>query len=163
MTVIYPTGNHVKHEIILPPQKKTKKKTIQINSYVYENVSWDANINKKLRRYANCKHCIAVHLILKHNQKGSRLRRWDALFIKLSWNRLGNVTWRGVMTSLTTTKFQTFIFLIGYIYVNKGVFCFINYVIYYISYLRIKSYNVLNYYNCSTDEFSFKCISMKSE
>jgi hypothetical protein len=58
-----------------PPPKKNKKKTIQINSYVYENVSWDAHINKKLRRYANCKHCIAVHLILKHNQKGSKLRR----------------------------------------------------------------------------------------
>ena len=29
--------------------------------------------------------------------------------------------------------------------VNKGVFCLI------ISYLRIKSYNVLNYNNCSTD------------
>jgi hypothetical protein len=38
-----------------------------------------------------------------------------------------------------------FIFLIGYINVNKGVFCLI------ISYLRIKSYNILNYNNCSTD------------
>jgi len=37
------------------------------------------------------------------------------------------------------------IFLIGYINVNKGVFCLI------IIYLRIKSYNVLNYNNCSTD------------
>ena len=46
-------------------------------------------------------------------------------------------------------KFQIFIFLIGYINVNKGVLCLI------ISYLRIKRYNVLNYYNCSTDEFSF--------
>jgi hypothetical protein len=42
-------------------------------------------------------------------------------------------------------KFQIFIFLIGYINVNIGVFCLI------ISYLRIKSYNVLNYNNCSTD------------
>jgi hypothetical protein len=42
-------------------------------------------------------------------------------------------------------KFKIFIFLIGYINVNKGVFCLI------ISYLRIKSYNVLNYNNCSTD------------
>jgi hypothetical protein len=42
-------------------------------------------------------------------------------------------------------KFQIFIFLIGYINVNKGVSCLI------ISYLRIKSYNVLNYSNCSTD------------
>ena len=42
-------------------------------------------------------------------------------------------------------KFQIFIFLIGYINVNKGVFYLI------ISYLRIKSYNVLNYNNCSTD------------
>jgi hypothetical protein len=42
-------------------------------------------------------------------------------------------------------KFQIFIFLIGYINVNKGVFCLI------MSYLRIKSYNVLNYNNCSTD------------
>jgi len=36
-------------------------------------------------------------------------------------------------------------FLIGYINVNKGVFCLI------ISYLQIKSCNVLNYNNCSTD------------
>ena len=42
-------------------------------------------------------------------------------------------------------KFQIFLFLIGYIDVNKGVFCLI------ISYLQIKSYNVLNYNNCSTD------------
>ena len=42
-------------------------------------------------------------------------------------------------------KFQIFIFLMEYTNVNKGVFCLI------ISYLRIKSYNVLNYNNCSTD------------
>ena len=42
-------------------------------------------------------------------------------------------------------KFQIFIFLIGYINVNKGVFLL------RISYLRIKGYNVLNYNNCSTD------------
>jgi hypothetical protein len=42
-------------------------------------------------------------------------------------------------------KFQIFIFSIGHINVNKGVFCLI------ISYLQIKSYNVLNYNNCSTD------------
>jgi hypothetical protein len=42
-------------------------------------------------------------------------------------------------------KFQIFIFLIGHINVNKGVFCLI------ISYLQIKSYNVLNYNNCSAD------------
>ena len=42
-------------------------------------------------------------------------------------------------------KFQIFIFLIGHINVNKGVFWLI------ISYLQIKSYNVLNYSNCSTD------------
>ena len=43
-------------------------------------------------------------------------------------------------------KFQIFIFLIGHINVNKGVFCLI------ISYLQIKSYNVLNYNNCSTED-----------
>ena len=42
-------------------------------------------------------------------------------------------------------KFQIFLFLIGHINVNKDVFCLI------ISYLQIKSYNVLNYNNCSTD------------
>ena len=42
-------------------------------------------------------------------------------------------------------KFQIFIFLIGHINVNKGFFCLI------INYLQIKSYNVLNYNNCSTD------------
>jgi hypothetical protein len=40
---------------------------------------------------------------------------------------------------------QIFIFLIGYMNVNKVFFGLI------ISYLRIKSYNVLNYNNCSTD------------
>ena len=53
-------------------------------------------------------------------------------------------------------KFQIFIFLIGYINVNKGVFCLI------ISYLRIKSYNVLNYNNCSTD-WSFPLKSNENE
>ena len=48
------------------------------------------------------------------------------------------------------------IFLIGYINVNKGVFCLI------ISYLRIKSYNVLNYNNCSTD-WSFPLIKRSAE
>jgi hypothetical protein len=33
------------------------------------------NINKKLGRYTNCKHCIEVDLILMHNQKGLRLGR----------------------------------------------------------------------------------------
>jgi hypothetical protein len=62
--------------------------------------------------------------------------------------RLRDVTRRGVMAAYTTTvNSKLFIFLIGYRYinVNKGVFCLI------ISYFRIKSYNVLNYNNCSTD------------
>ena len=42
-------------------------------------------------------------------------------------------------------KFQIFIFLTVHNNVNKGAFCLI------ISYLQIKSYNVLNYNNCSTD------------
>jgi hypothetical protein len=46
---------------------------------------------------------------------------------------------------LLKSSLTVFIFLIGYINVNKGVFCLI------ISYLRIKSYNVLNYNNRSTD------------
>ena len=57
------------------------------------------------------------------------------------------------MTSLHyDRKFNIFIFLILNINVNKGVFCLI------IIYLRIKSYNVLNYNNCSTDwNFPLKC------
>ena len=70
--------------------------------------------------------------------------------------RLRDVTRRGVMAAYTTTvNSKLFIFLIGYRYinVNKGVFCLI------INYLRIKSYNVLNYRynNCST-EWSFPLI-----
>jgi hypothetical protein len=53
-------------------------------------------------------------------------------------------------------KFQIFIFLIAYINVNTGVFCLI------ISYLRIKSYNVLNYNNGSTD-WSFPLKKCKKE
>ena len=70
--------------------------------------------------------------------------------------RLRDVTRRGVIAAYTSDyerKFQIFIFLIGYINVNKGVFCLI------ISYLRIKSYNVLNYNNYSTD-WSFLLIEI---
>jgi hypothetical protein len=50
-----------------------------------ENVTWDGNIKKKIRTIYNCKHCIAVDLILKHNQKGSMLGRVKIyLFIQLT-------------------------------------------------------------------------------
>ena len=52
-------------------------------------------------------------------------------------------------------KFQIFIFLIGHINVNKDVLCLI------ISYLQIKSYNVLNYNNCSTD-WPFPLIDLRN-
>jgi hypothetical protein len=57
------------------------------------------------------------------------------------------MTWFNKLSKIIADdwKFQIFIFLIGYINVNKGVFCLI------ISYLRIKSYKVLNYNYCSTD------------
>ena len=52
---------------------------------LYENVPWDGNIKKKLGRYTICKHCIAVDLILKHNQKGSMLGRVKIyVFIQLT-------------------------------------------------------------------------------
>jgi hypothetical protein len=50
----------------------------------------------------------------------------------------------GLITDDTDIE-ELFIFLIGHININKGVFCLI------INYLQIKSYNVLNYNNCSTD------------
>jgi hypothetical protein len=79
-----------------------------------------------------------------------RARCWeesDTLFIQL------HVTWSVSVTSHEEChrrlhydrKFQIFLFLIGYINVNKCVFCLI------ISYLWIKSYNILNYNNCLTD------------
>ena len=39
----------------------------------YENVTWDGNIKNKIRTIYNCKHCIAVDLILKQNQTGTML------------------------------------------------------------------------------------------
>ena len=41
----------------------------------YENTSWDRILRKKLEQYTNCKHRFAVDLILKNDQKGSRLGR----------------------------------------------------------------------------------------
>ena len=41
----------------------------------YENVTWDGNIKNKIRTIYNCKHCIAVDPILKHNQTGTMLVR----------------------------------------------------------------------------------------
>jgi hypothetical protein len=60
------------------------------------------------------------------------------------------------MATYTTTGNSKYsYFLIGYINVNKGVFCLI------ISYLGIKRYNVLNDNNCSTDwSFPLKFISI---
>ena len=108
----------------------------------------------KIRTIYNYKHCIAVNLILKHNQTGTMLGRVRyMLFFQLIWS----VPWRHMKRCHGRLpydrKFQIFIFSIGYINVNKGVFCLI------ISYLRIKSYNVLNYNNCSTDwSFSLRKI-----
>jgi hypothetical protein len=75
------TANHVKHEIIhRPPPLPT-----QITSLFYENVTWDGNIKKKLRTIYNYKHCIAVDLILKHNQTDTMLGRIRyMLFIQLA-------------------------------------------------------------------------------
>ena len=114
-------------------------------------MGWE-NTKKPIRTIYNYKHCIAFDLILKHNQTGKMLGivRY-MLFIQLH-NK--NVICHGVGSYHMKRchgrlhykrKFQICIFLIGYINVNKGVFCLI------ISYLRIKSYNVLNYNNCSTD------------
>ena len=62
-------ANHVKHEIT-PPQKK-----IQINSCFMKRQHRMGVLRKNLGRYTNCKHCIAVDLIFKHNQKDSKLGR----------------------------------------------------------------------------------------
>ena len=90
------------------------------------------------------KHCIAVDLLLKHNQQGSMLGRFRYIIYSTNMIRLRH-TKRCHGCLQYDRKFEIFIFLIGYINVNKGVFCLI------ITYLRIKSYNVLNYNNCSTD------------
>ena len=42
---------------------------------IYENVLWDGNIKKNVGRYTNCKHFIAIDMILKHSLTGSRLGR----------------------------------------------------------------------------------------
>ena len=50
-----------------------------------ENVIWDGNIKNKIRTIYNYKHCIAVDLILKHNQTGTMLGRVRyMLFIQLT-------------------------------------------------------------------------------
>ena len=60
-------------------------------------------LRKQLRRNTNCKHCIAVDMILKHNQKGLSLGRAKYIIYSITWNRLCDVTWRGVMAAYTTT------------------------------------------------------------
>ena len=64
-------------------------------------------LTENLGRYKNCKHwqchCIAVDLILKHNQKGSGWEGSDTLYIQLTWYRLCDVTERGVMAAYTMT------------------------------------------------------------
>ena len=60
-------------------------------------------LRKKIGRYTNCKHCIAVDLLLNHNQKGSRWGRVRYIIYSASMKRQGDVTWRGVMVAYTTT------------------------------------------------------------
>jgi len=61
-------------------------------------------LRKKIRTIYNYKHCIAVDLILKHNQTGMMLGR-VRIHVIYSTNmiRPHDVTWRGVMASYTTT------------------------------------------------------------
>jgi hypothetical protein len=69
----------------------------QINSFVL----WKCNmgikgiLRKKLGRYTNCKHCIAVDLILKHYQKGMMLVRVRYIIYSTNMIRPRDVTWRG--------------------------------------------------------------------
>ena len=111
----------------LYPPPNTNKLTL------YENVPWDGNIKKKFKTIYNCKHCITVDLILKHNQKGSMLGRVRYIIYLIN---MKPASWRHMKRCHGrlhyNRKFQIFLFLIGYINVNKDVFCSI------ISYLRIK-------------------------
>ena len=69
----------------------------------YENVTWDGNIKNKIRTIYNCKHCIAVDLILKYNQKGSMLGRVRYIIYSTNMIHLRDVTRRGVMSAYPTT------------------------------------------------------------
>jgi hypothetical protein len=48
----------VKHHITIPQNNKHKETPM-----IYKNVTWDGN---NLGSYTNCKHCIAVDLILRY-------------------------------------------------------------------------------------------------
>ena len=50
-------------------------------------------IRKKLRRYTNCKHGIAVDLILKHNQKGTMLGRVRYIIYSTNMTSHAEVSW----------------------------------------------------------------------
>jgi hypothetical protein len=60
-------------------------------------------LRKKLGRYTNCQYCIAVDLILKHNQKGSMLGRVRYIIYSTNMIRLRDITRRDVMATYTTT------------------------------------------------------------
>ena len=70
--------------------------------FIYEHVTWDGNIKKKIRTIYNCKHCIAVDLILKYNQKGTMLGRVRLIIYSNNRSGLCDVTLRGVMVAYTT-------------------------------------------------------------
>jgi hypothetical protein len=52
--------------------------------------------------YTNCKHCIAVDLMLKYSQNDSSREGSDTLYFQVAWNRLCDITWRGVVAAATT-------------------------------------------------------------
>jgi hypothetical protein len=109
-------GQSLKHEIIPPPP-------LQINSYVLWKCNMGCEYLKKLRQYTNSKHFIAVDLILKHNRKGSRLGRVRYIIYSTD---MKPTLWRHMKRCHGRLhydrKFKIFIFLFGYINVNK---CFL--------------------------------------
>ena len=106
-------------------------------------------LRKKNRTIFNCKHCIAVDLILKHNQKGHDVGRVKIyLFIQLTWS--DSVTSHEELSWPLTLRQEiaNIHILIGHINVNKGVF------------YRIKHcfFRKLSMYNC--DQLWVNCRSL---
>jgi hypothetical protein len=83
------------HTYITPPRPHINKLTCFWKCYM-------GILRKNLGRYTNCKHCIAVDLILKQ-PKGPVLGRVRYIIYSINMIRHCDVTWRGVMAAYTTT------------------------------------------------------------
>ena len=138
---------HVIHEII-----RRSHPNYKYTHLFYENVTWNGNIKKKKGRYTIVN--IVLPLIWYLNIT-KRTRCWEESKFIYLFNCHDLTPWRYMKRChgrlYYDRKFQIFIFLIGHINVNKGVF-------YWIKHCFLGKYLCITVINCEWAAGVYACL-----